>query len=69
LNSFLTCDELKRLIPETAPYAIERYELPNLLSVLFVIAGFLGQGVAASTRIDPQAKTLAEYLRAKLIEV
>lgn len=68
LSGFLTCDRLKALLPDLAPYAIQRYELPNLLAVNFYIRGLLGHGVAASVRSDPQAKTLGEYLRAKMIE-
>jgi hypothetical protein len=33
------------------------------------VRGLLGEGVASSTRLDPQAKTLGEYLRAKLIDI
>ena len=40
------------------------HELPNLRAVNFVIDGLLGDGVAASTRFDPQAKALGEWLRA-----
>jgi len=29
----------------------------------------LGDGVASSTRSDPQAKTLGEYLRAKIVGI
>jgi len=29
----------------------------------------LGEGVSASTRSDPQAKSLGEYLRAKIVDV
>jgi len=29
----------------------------------------LGFGASASTRVDPQAKTLGEYFRAKMAEV
>jgi hypothetical protein len=29
----------------------------------------LGEGVAASTRSDPQAKSLGEYLRAKVLDI
>jgi hypothetical protein len=68
LSGFLTCDRLKTLLPDLASYAIQRYELPNLLAVNFYIRGLLGHGVAASVRSDPQAKTLGEYLRAKMIE-
>ena len=43
--------------------------LPNLGAVNVVIHGLLGEGVAASTRIDPQAKGLGEWLRARLVAV
>ncbi|MFO7931320.1 MAG: acyclic terpene utilization AtuA family protein [Desulfosalsimonas sp.] len=69
LNKFLTTEKLKQLLPDCAPYAIDRYELPNLLAVNFDIHGILGDGVAASTRRDPQAKTLGEYLRARVVEM
>ena len=48
---------------------IERTLLPNLRAVHFLIRGLLGDGVAASTRTDPQAKTLGEYVRARLVEL
>jgi len=69
LNSFLTVDKLKELLPDMQPFEMERYELPNLLAVNFYIKGVLGDGVAASLRSDPQAKTLGEYLRAKLVDI
>ncbi len=69
LRGFLTLARLKTLLPDTAPFTIERYELPNLLALNFYIRGLLGEGVAASLRSDPQAKTLGEYLRVKIIEV
>lgn len=67
LVQFLTEEKLKQLLPDVAQFPIVRYELPNLLALNFVIQGILGDGVAASTRPDAQAKTLGEYLRAKLI--
>ena len=36
---------------------------------LVVVVGLLGDGVAASTRADPQAKGLGEYLRSRLVDV
>jgi hypothetical protein len=48
---------------------VERYTYPGLRSLNFVVVGLLGQGVAASTRRDPQAKTLGEYIRAKIVPV
>jgi hypothetical protein len=51
-------------VPSVAGLPIERYRLPNLLALNFVIVGLLGRGVAASTRLDAQAKALGEELRA-----
>ena len=69
LAGFLTVARLKELLPETAPLPVERYELPNVRALNFVIAGLLGEGVAASTRLDPQAKSLGEWLRARVVDV
>ena len=69
LKSFLTTDKLKQLLKDMAEYEIERYELPNLLALNFYIKGVLGDGAAASVRNDSQAKTLGEYLRAKIVEM
>ena len=69
LQGFLTTEKLKELLPDCAAYEIERYRLPNLLALNFYIRGILGDGAAASLRIDPQGKTLGEYLRARVIEM
>ncbi len=69
LKSFLTTDKLKELLPDMKAFEMERYELPNLNAINFYIKGVLGEGVAASVRNDPQAKTLGEYLRAKTVEM
>ena len=69
LENYLSIDMLKQLMPEAAERKIDRYELPNLLSLNFIFQGLLEEGVAASTRQDPQAKALGEYLRAKLADI
>ncbi|SCG56305.1 Protein of unknown function [Micromonospora halophytica] len=69
LRDWLTVERLAALLPETAPLAVDRYELPNLRAVNFVIRGLLGPGVAASTRFDPQAKALGELLRSRLVDL
>jgi hypothetical protein len=69
LHSFLTVDKLKSLLHDLEPFEIDRHELPNLYALNFYIRGLLGDGVAASTRLDPQAKTLGEYLRAKMVDI
>jgi hypothetical protein len=69
LNDFLTTEKLRSLLPETSELKIDRYCLPNILSLNFVIHGILEEGVAASTRQDGQAKSLGEWLRARVVEI
>jgi len=69
LDHFLSVDELRRLLPETAPLAVERYRLPALRSLNFVIHDLLEEGVAASTRQDAQAKGLGEWLRSRVVQI
>jgi len=69
LHAFLTVDRLKELMPETADLEVIRYDLANIHSLNFFIKGILGEGVASSVRTDAQAKSLGEYLRAKVIDV
>ncbi|TCB98919.1 DUF1446 domain-containing protein [Micromonospora zingiberis] len=69
LRGWLTVARLAELLPETATLTVQRYELPNLRAVNFVIEGLLGAGVAASTRFDPQAKALGELLRARVVDL
>jgi hypothetical protein len=69
LRGWLSVAELRRVIPEAETLDIDRYELPNLLAVNFVIKGLLGRGVAATSRIDPQAKGLGEYFRSRYADI
>jgi hypothetical protein len=69
LDGFLTVDRLRALLPETADLAVDRHRLPNLRALNFVIHGLLQEGVAASTRQDGQAKSLGEWLRARIVDV
>lgn len=69
IDSFLTVEQLHQLLPETRAFPIERHRLPLIRSLNFVIHGLLQEGVAASTRPDPQAKGLAEWLRARSVDI
>ncbi|WP_433213755.1 acyclic terpene utilization AtuA family protein [Dactylosporangium sp. CS-047395] len=69
LRDYLTPKRIQELLPETRELIVERYELPNLLAVNFVVRGILGEGVAASTRFDPQGKALGEWLRSRVVEL
>jgi hypothetical protein len=69
LDEFLSTDVLRDLLPEAAPLIVDRYRLPSLRSLNFVIHDLLQEGVAASTRQDPQAKSLGEWLRSRVVDV
>jgi hypothetical protein len=69
LAQTLSSARLKELLPELKELKVERYPLPRLRAVNFVVRGLLGEGVAASTRFDPQAKALGEWLRSVEVSV
>jgi hypothetical protein len=69
LHGFLTVERFRELIPEARDLEVRRYELPNLRSLNFVVVGLLGEGVSSSARVDPQAKGLGEWLRARVVEL
>jgi hypothetical protein len=69
LTKFVTPDRIRELVPEAEDLPVDVYPLPNLGAVNVVIRGLLGQGVAASTRFDPQAKALGEWLRSRHVSI
>lgn len=69
LAKFVSPRKIRELIPEAADLDIEVHLLPRLGAVNVVIHGLLGQGVAASTRFDPQAKALGEWLRSRIVHI
>ena len=69
LRAFLTAERARELMPEAASLPIRRVELANIRALNFIIEGLLGEGVASSVRLDAQAKSLGEFLRAKVVEV
>ena len=69
LDGELDLERFRQLLPEAHDLTVLRYAFPKLRSINFVIVGLLGEGVASSTRPDPQAKGLGEYLRSRLVDV
>ena len=69
IDGFLSTQRLGELLPEAAPLRVDRHRLPNIWSLNFVVHGLLGDGVAASDRQDAQAKSLGEWLRARVVEI
>jgi Acyclic terpene utilisation family protein AtuA len=69
LREHLTVEAFRELLTEAAELQVDRYELPNLAALNFVVHGLLAPGVSATTRPDAQAKGLGEYLRSRLVTV
>ncbi|RSL74117.1 hypothetical protein CEP53_000441 [Fusarium sp. AF-6] len=71
LRLLLTIDKIKHLLgndykPE---FRVERFELPKLRAVHFVIYGLLEDGVSSSSLIDGFAKSVGEFIRARQADV
>lgn len=60
---------VRALLPEAEGLAIDITPLPHLRGVNIVIHDLLGDGVAASTRFDPQAKGLGEWARSRFVDI
>ncbi len=69
LSKLITPKKVRELVPEAADLEVEVFLLPNLGGVNVVLHGLLGRGVAASTRFDPQAKGLGEWVRSRLVSI
>ncbi len=69
LTGFLTPAAVRELVPEAVDLEVDVHRLPHLGAVNVVLHGLLGDGVAASTRFDPQAKGLGEWVRSRHVPV
>ncbi|WP_110207384.1 acyclic terpene utilization AtuA family protein [Nocardioides daejeonensis] len=69
LTDLITSAKMRELVPEAVDLDVEVYPLPNLGGVNVLIRGLLGRGVASSTRFDPQAKGLGEWVRSRMVTV
>ena len=69
LSKLVTPRRVRELVPEAEDLDVEVYLLPNLGGVNVIVRGLLGDGVAASTRFDPQAKGLGEWVRSRMVAI
>jgi hypothetical protein len=69
LTKLITPRKIRELVPEAADLEVDVYVLPHLGGVNVLIRGLLGEGVAASTRFDPQAKGLGEWVRSRAVQI
>jgi hypothetical protein len=69
LLGFVTEERVRALVPEAVDLDLDIVPLPELGGVNVVLHGLLGLGVAASTRFDPQAKGLGEWVRSRVVPI
>ncbi|KAK5020879.1 hypothetical protein LTS07_011381 [Exophiala sideris] len=70
LRSTFTLAKLKELLADDyAGKPINRFELPNLRAVHFLLHDHLDRGYNARAGLDCLGKKLVEYIRAKIIDV
>jgi len=69
LRTRLTPESVKAHFGDVVRGAVERYELPNLLALNFILRDSLGGGGSASLKNDAQGKTHAMGLLRMEIEV
>ncbi|GLY78651.1 acyclic terpene utilization AtuA family protein [Actinoallomurus iriomotensis] len=69
LRATMTTERLRALLPEAAGLPVDRYELPNLRAVNFVVRGLLDGGATEARRFDKQAKALGEWIRARHVPI
>jgi hypothetical protein len=65
----LTTAFIKQYFDDVCHGEVERFELPNLLAVNFLLHQSLGGGGTSSLLLDAQGKTYAQYLLAAEVEV
>ena len=65
----LTPAFVKRYFDDVCQGEVERFELPNLLAVNFLLHRSLGGGGTLSLLLDAQGKTYAQFLLAGTVEV
>ncbi|KMK63447.1 hypothetical protein Y699_04277 [Aspergillus fumigatus Z5] len=73
LRSLLSAPKAKELLGEAynanPELQIERFELPNLRAVHFLFRNLLDRGVGITTTVDFLGKNVAEYLRARWVDL
>ncbi|KJX93837.1 DUF1446 domain-containing protein [Zymoseptoria brevis] len=71
LRGILSIQTIKTLLADEYKQGkkIDRFELPNLLAVHFLLHDHLDRGVSCSSSYDFLAKNVAEYLRSKWVDL
>lgn len=64
-----TPQRVRQLLADVIASDVVIHRLPRLRAINIELPRALGRGVTDSTSLDPQAKSLGEYLRAKVVDV
>ena len=67
INKVATQERILEIFKHLGATKVDRYELPNLNALNFVIHNVLGGGVNSSLRLDRHGKTLSSHLLHELI--
>ncbi len=69
LQQYLTKERVQKYFSGLCLGEVERYELPNLWAVNFVLNNTLGGGGTVSLKLDAQGKTVASAMLMMEIEI
>ncbi|MCB9782421.1 MAG: hypothetical protein H6751_05620 [Candidatus Omnitrophica bacterium] len=69
LSSLLSVGEVETFLKPIAEGPVQRYELPNLCALNFLVRNALGGGGSKSLRLDAQGKTYAQALLKMPVEI
>ncbi|MFA6979808.1 MAG: hypothetical protein WC209_10840 [Ignavibacteriaceae bacterium] len=69
IHKYLTAEKVKQHFTGICLGEVERYELPNLKALNFILHNTLGGGGTVSLKLDAQGKTLAAALLRMEIDV
>lgn len=64
LQDQLSADRVREFFPDLPISAVDRYELPQLHALKFVLHGALGGGVTRTLNLDAHGKSLSSCLLA-----
>jgi hypothetical protein len=67
INSMATEEAVLNIFKHLGATKVDRYELPGLKALNFVIQNALGGGVNSSLRLDRHGKTLSSHLLNELV--
>jgi len=72
LRTYLSLARMQQLLGDdwqVERYKLERCEFEGLKAVHFVVYGLLGRGVSSATNLDVLGKGVADWIRARVVDV